>query len=162
MFEWLRRPRRLIVFVCTANVCRSPFAQAVLREQLKRRGAARRFHVVSAGTRVAQPGRPPDPRLRPFLASRGVPFPRSRARRVTDSMLARAERVYVMTRDHREELTALESESSAGVVLLGTFLAAGGDDIADPYFADGETYRAVLESIEEAVVALAQDLAAGS
>ena len=43
-----------ILFVCTANICRSPSAQAVALHRLRADGLAGQVTVVSAGTRAAE------------------------------------------------------------------------------------------------------------
>ncbi|RMG36458.1 MAG: low molecular weight phosphotyrosine protein phosphatase, partial [Gammaproteobacteria bacterium] len=50
-----------VLLVCTANICRSPMAEALLRDHLKAKGLDRRVKVASAGIR-AMAGMPPDPR----------------------------------------------------------------------------------------------------
>ena len=146
MLGLLRRPELRVLIVCTANVCRSPLAEALLRDRLARAGAAHRVKVSSAGTRVAMPGRRPDPRLGPLLAERGVRLPRIRARQATPELLVRADRILVMARGHGEELEALARGALPQLALLD---AAG--EIADPYFADGETFRAVADQVAAAV-----------
>jgi len=43
-----------ILFVCTANICRSPSAQAIALDRLRADGLTGRITVVSAGTRAAE------------------------------------------------------------------------------------------------------------
>lgn len=43
-----------ILFVCTANICRSPTAQALALKRLRADGLTDRLRVVSAGTRAAE------------------------------------------------------------------------------------------------------------
>lgn len=48
-----------ILFVCLGNICRSPMAEAVMRDLLKREGLADRIAVDSAGTGDWHVGHPP-------------------------------------------------------------------------------------------------------
>src|SRR3979490_2368757 len=50
-----------ILFVCTANICRSPMAEGVFRSMARRAGLASAFSVDSAGTFDGYVGKPPAP-----------------------------------------------------------------------------------------------------
>ena len=139
MIWW--RPQLRVLFVCTANVCRSPLAEALLRHRLRGLGLQRRVAVASAGTRVGQPGRPPDPRLRRLALEAGFNLGRIRARQVTPAMLAESDHVLAMEPVHLQELAALcpDSELRGEMRLLGACEAAMTPETAaipDPYFSD--------------------------
>ena len=51
-----------ILMVCTANICRSPTAEAVMRHRLGRAGLLDRIELDSAGTRAGSTPMPADPR----------------------------------------------------------------------------------------------------
>ncbi|MBM6400684.1 low molecular weight phosphatase family protein [Phycicoccus sonneratiae] len=102
-------PVRLLT-VCTGNVCRSPYAAALLAQGLgwARPGA---FEVSSAGTH-ALVGRPVDPGSRELLEAKEVPVPAEPARLVTPGLLAEQSLVLVMSARHRHEVL----EEAPGVV----------------------------------------------
>ncbi|MDP8977966.1 MAG: low molecular weight phosphotyrosine protein phosphatase, partial [Actinomycetota bacterium] len=52
-----------ILLVCLGNICRSPAAEAALRESLAEAGLADWVQVDSAGTGDWHLGEPPDPRM---------------------------------------------------------------------------------------------------
>lgn len=54
-------PYRIVV-VCWGNICRSPMAEFVLRQEIEEAGLADRVVVSSAGTSTEELGRPLDPR----------------------------------------------------------------------------------------------------
>jgi protein-tyrosine phosphatase len=47
-----------VLFVCHANICRSPLAEAVFRHLVSQRGLQARFHIDSAGTWAPDGARP--------------------------------------------------------------------------------------------------------
>lgn len=156
-----RRPELRILLVCTANVCRSPLAQTLLQARLRETGLARRVGVGSAGTRVASPGRRPDPRVLRLLVEAGVSVGRIRARQLGARLLAEQDLVLVMESAQLGEVEAIGGSLGAPAELrqLGEFLpeAAGASripEIPDPYFSDGAGFRAVYQQVDRAVTGL--------
>ena len=41
-----------ILFVCHGNICRSPMAEFVMKDMVKKKGIADKFEIASAATRV--------------------------------------------------------------------------------------------------------------
>jgi protein-tyrosine phosphatase len=66
-------PRCRVVFVCTGNICRSPIAEKVLTEHLRRAGLDGLVEVSSVGTSDWHVGEPADPRAAEVLARHGYP-----------------------------------------------------------------------------------------
>jgi hypothetical protein len=44
-----RKQEKLIVFICTANVCRSPMAEKLFEEAVEKSGTKKKIRVFSAG-----------------------------------------------------------------------------------------------------------------
>jgi protein-tyrosine phosphatase len=59
------RPYR-ILFVCLGNICRSPAAEIIFRQQATDSGRAEDFEIDSAGTIGHHAGSPPDSRMSDF------------------------------------------------------------------------------------------------
>ena len=85
-----------IVVLCTANVCRSPMAAALLARRLAAVGATLPVH--SAG--MIRGGEPPYPEVISVMASYGTEIASHRSRIVCAADLASASLVLAMARDH--------------------------------------------------------------
>lgn len=166
------RPELRVLFVCTANVCRSPLAEGLLRHRLRAMGLAGRVQVRSAGVCVGQRGRRADPRVERMAAEAGVSLARIRSRMLTPRMIRSSDYVLVMEREHLEDVrrlcpefpvgggafpgAALADTTSPNVQLLGSFLPFRDEDehvkdIPDPYFGDLQSVADVHELIDAAL-----------
>jgi protein-tyrosine phosphatase len=95
-------PTFRILFVCTGNICRSPFAETFTRQALRRSAG---FEVASAGV-GAVVGSPMHPATRAALPHFGVPESAAaafRARQLTAEDLAVADLVLGAAPIHRSE-----------------------------------------------------------
>src|SRR5690349_310200 len=88
----------MILFVCTGNICRSPFAEAMLRKALAEQGK-RDVHVGSAGV-GALDGTASPSALVELAARYGVDMSGHAARAVTHRILEKADKIYVMDSMH--------------------------------------------------------------
>lgn len=163
------RPELRVLFVCTANVCRSPLAEGLLRHRLRAMGLAGRVQVRSAGV-AASRGQRPDPRMREMAAEAGVSLGRIRSRMLTAGMVRRSDHVLVMERGHLDSVKRLcaalpvagsscpdTPDTPDNVQLLGRFLPLTGgvvEEIPDPYFGDLQSFEAVYERIDSALTGL--------
>jgi protein-tyrosine phosphatase len=140
------RPSVAILTVCTANICRSPMAEGLLREELKLRGLDRKVSVDSAGTHATQPGHTADGRAQQVCAREGIDLRKSRARQVTEEDFLRFD--YILAVDQRNHQWLLDSCPQSDrdrISHLGSW-AVGGPigDISDPYFGSLVGFEEVL------------------
>ncbi|XP_010503111.1 PREDICTED: uncharacterized protein LOC104780309 isoform X1 [Camelina sativa] len=61
-----------VLFVCLGNICRSPAAEGVFRDMVKKRGLDSKFNIDSAGTIDYHEGNMADPRMRTAAKRRGI------------------------------------------------------------------------------------------
>ena len=113
-----------VLCVCTANICRSPAAELLLRAGLRRRlgvqaGAA--FAVGSAGI-WATPGRPVEPSTAAALRSHGVPaedIAATRATALDRDVVARADLVLAAAAEHVRGVWRLQLAARHRTFTLG-------------------------------------------
>lgn len=89
-----------ILFVCTGNVCRSPYLEWALRGALESAGGPV-IRLSSAGV-APLVGHPMSSFFHERLLSRGIDASEFRARALTERMVARADVVLTATREHRQ------------------------------------------------------------
>jgi protein-tyrosine phosphatase len=119
-----------ILIVCTANICRSPMAEAMVRQRLRGvSGAA----VESAGV-YGHEGSPMAPGSVAALAALGITDDGHRGRLLTPAMVGAADLVLTMEEGHREAILARSPEAQARTFALREFarLAGGGEPAAGP------------------------------
>ena len=137
-----------ILFVCTGNMCRSPFA-----EHLFRTLAPDGVEICSAGLTALPGGKVP---ALPITAARrfGVDLSAHSTRSLDEVIVQRASEVYVFERFHRENLEALFPDAAVKVRLLGSLIGALDAEIADPLGAKLEDIARCYETIHRACVEL--------
>lgn len=143
-----------ICFVCTGNICRSPMAEAVMRQLLDEAGLADKVAVDSAGTAGWHVGDPADRRAVRALDEAGYDGSAHRARAFDPRWFAERDLVVALDGGHLRELRALAAAAGAPdkVRLLRSFASApadGGLDVADPYYGDDRGFATVLSQVEE-------------
>jgi protein-tyrosine phosphatase len=138
-----------VLFVCTANICRSPMAQAIFDALAEDEGLP--FRAESAGT-AALEGRPTAPYALSALEEVGIyPRPHS-ARRVNEAMVEEAELVLAMTPQHAATLRRLGSNPAEGIHTLPEYaMGVQGEGIPDPYGLTMAAYTSTLRQLYEHV-----------
>lgn len=72
-----------ILFVCLGNICRSPMAEFIMKDMVKKAGLADRFEIASAATSREELGNPVYPPARQKLAQHGIGCKGKAARQLT-------------------------------------------------------------------------------
>jgi protein-tyrosine phosphatase len=96
-----------ILFLCTANVCRSVMAQAMLSARLAARGVT--APVASAG--LLGSGRPPPTEVISVMAVRGIDVACHRSRVVSADDVAAADLILGLAREHVRHAAVLRPEA---------------------------------------------------
>lgn len=136
---------RKILFVCTGNTCRSPFAEAVFNKLAGERDI--QAEALSCGL-AAYPGQPPCDDAVAVAARFGYDISSMRARPATPYLVAEADAIYVMSPSHKDVL------EQAMPLLAGKVCLLGDGGIPDPYGGGEAAYEQAYRVIEQAVSAL--------
>ena len=123
-----------ILFVCHGNICRSPMAEFVMKDLVRRRGLEQEFQIDSAATSREEIGNGIYPPAKAKLREMGVPFEEHYAVQVTRKDYDRYDYLIIMDRNNRRNLMRiLGSDPEEKVHTLLSY--AGIDrDVADPWY----------------------------
>lgn len=135
-----------VVFVCTANICRSPVAQVLFADWLRRNAIPGEWQVLSAGT-WAKPGLPASPYSREVVAELGLDLGAHRSRPIDADLMEQADLLVCMTRSHCEALQ-IELPQHAERVHLLAALAGTAYDVPDPYGGPRRGYEAMRRELQ--------------
>lgn len=141
---------RSVLVVCSGNICRSPMAEALLRQALDGRIA-----VASAGV-TAPVGEPADPLACEVMAERGVDISAHRARQVDAALLAQHDLVLTMDSFHDEWLHKRHPQLRGRVFRLRHWCEDR--TVEDPYRMPKAAFELAFDSISEGVAHWAERL----
>lgn len=149
---------RHVLFVCIGNICRSPTAEAVFRQQAETAGWGRMFKADSAGITDFHIGKAPDPRTQQHAAQRGYTLSGLRARQLEAEDFRRFDLILAMEKPVLEEIRKLQQRSGHAAAETALFLdylpGHEGRDVPDPYYGGADGFETVLDLVEAGSTAL--------
>ncbi len=146
-----------ILFVCHGNICRSPAAEFLLKDLLRRAGKAKDFLVESAGTSAEELGNPVYPPMRRVLARHGIGCAGKTARQMQRSDYDRYDLLIGMDEENLWNMRRLFGGDAAGK--LHTLMEYAGrphDAVSDPWYT--RDFERAWEDIREACLGLLEEL----
>lgn len=136
---------KIILFVCTANICRSPMAAALLRDRIAWAGLEHQIQVLSAGV-WAEKGSRASTHATAVLRQRGIDLAEHRSQPLSYQLLKQADIILVMEEAHRRSIFYMAPEVLSKVYLLAE-MAGGHDDVADPFGGTIEEYTVTVDEL---------------
>lgn len=145
--------RNLIIFVCTANICRSPMAEKLLDHALKNEpSACVGLKVISAGI-SAFDGEAASPYSVQALKKVGIDLSMHRSQLLTEELVSRSFAIFCMTSTHKLliEHQFLHCLPKHLYLLREWINSSDGMDIIDPYGSSLNDYETCRDNIVQVI-----------
>jgi protein-tyrosine-phosphatase len=136
-----------ILFVCTANICRSPMASAIFKEMLRENEISDQWRVESAGT-WALDDQPAADGSQTSMIERGLDISDHRSKSVSEEHLQSFDLILTMEWGHKEALRTEFPEIASRIHLLSEMANQTGN-VDDPYGGPTSGYEETANEIEE-------------
>ncbi|KAK8961035.1 hypothetical protein KSP40_PGU005931 [Platanthera guangdongensis] len=148
-----------VLFVCLGNICRSPAAEAVFSDIVRKRGLESKFKIDSAGTIGYHEGNPADPRIRVAANNRGTKVT-SISRPVRQSDFRDFDLILAMDMQNKDDLLSIlerwshkerfPENAHKKVKLLCSFCKKHSEtEVPDPYYGGPQGFEKVLDILED-------------
>lgn len=154
-----------ILFVCLGNICRSPAAEGIMKDIVKKNGDESRWIIDSAGTGDYHIGDLPDHRMRAHAQRRGLNLTH-RCRQIRESDFDEFDMIIAMDASNERNLrrVAPTPEAEDKIVQMSAWFGdreTRYDHVPDPYYEGAEGFELVLDLLEEGCANIYKALSAG-
>ena len=146
-----------ILFICHGNICRSPMAEFLLKDIVRKRGLAHEFEIASAATSREEIGNPVHYGTKHKLAQLGISVAGKTARQVTARDYRYYDLLLVMDNNNMRNMRRiLGDDVDDKVHLLLDYTPRRGQSIADPWYTGD--FDITYDDIMEGLAGLLQQL----
>lgn len=138
-----------IMFICHGNICRSPMAEFVLKDMVKKRGLTEQFFISSSATSREEIGNPVHYGTKNKLAAHGIDTSGKYAVQLKKSDYADYDYLIAMDSLNLRNIgRIIPDDPENKICRLLDF--CGGGDIADPWYTGNfdDTYDDILRGCE--------------
>ena len=136
-----------ILFICHGNICRSPMAEFVMKELVRRAGLEHEFLIESAATSREEIGNDIHYGTRTKLREMGIPFTRRAARQITRADYDKYDWLIAMDYENLYYMNRCWANDPNHKIKMLLSFAGKNRDIADPWYTGNfdQTYDDVME-----------------
>lgn len=146
-----------ILFICLGNICRSPMAEAMMREILRKNGLSDKYVVASAATTDEEWNHPIYPPAARILREHGIPYDAVRtARRMTPEDYQNYDLIVGMDESNLQDIKRIAGGDPDNKVRLLMDFAGKHRSVADPWYT--RDFVTAYNDIREGCTALCQKL----
>ena len=141
-----------VLFVCHGNICRSPMAEFLFKDYVRKKGLDNEFYIESAATSLEEIGNPVHPGTRRILDKLGIDCSKKRARRICYNDYDKFDYIIFMDSNNLTRLYGLFYPYNLNMDKFHLLLGFTGKprDVADPWYTGdfNKTYEDIMEGLE--------------
>ena len=124
-----------VLFVCHGNICRSPMAEFVLKDLVKKAGLEDQFSIASTATSTEEIGNPVYPPARRKLAQHGISCEGKRARQLRREDYEDWDLLIGMDHANIRNMRRICGGDPEGKIhLMLDYAGRSGQEVADPWY----------------------------
>lgn len=136
-----------ILFVCLGNICRSPMAEFVFKDMVKKNGLENKFYIDSAATSYEEIGNGTHYGTIDKLEQKGIPYTNHKARRITKNDYKKFDYIIGMENKNIRDIIGIVGQDVDNKVYRLLEFSSNPRDIADPWYTGNFeiTYNDIIE-----------------
>ncbi len=123
-----------VLFVCHGNICRSPMAEFVMKDMVKKLNIADRFEIASAATSTEEIGNEVYPPAKRKLSEHGISCKGKTARQMTKADYEYYDYLIAMDTNNLRNMVRFTGDDPDGKVSLLMDYTSSPGDVADPWY----------------------------
>lgn len=149
-----------VLFVCLGNICRSPMAEAVMRDLVEKRGLTDQITVDSAATSSWHIGEPPHKGTQMKLLEFGISTKGMQGRQLAKGDFEEFDYIVGMDTSNIQNIRQMLGQPDHPKIFRFLDLTSHKKDVPDPYYTGDfqETYELVVEGCEALLKHLLADV----
>ncbi len=146
--------------VCLGNICRSPLAEGILADKVKKAGL--NWEIDSAGTGNYHIGEPPHNLSQKVAKLRGIDISKQICRQFKKEDMPEFDKIYAMDKQVYSDIKRISHDlwdSSKTDLLMNEVYPGKNMDVPDPWYDSEEQYHEVYDMIDKACDAIIEKYA---
>lgn len=148
-----------ILFVCHGNICRSPMAEFIMKDLVKKNGVESHFEIASCATSREEIGNSVYPPAKRKLAEHNISCEGKKARQFTKEDYNYYDYIIAMGTNNLRNLTPFVKEDKENKISLMMSHCQENKNVADPWYTGD--FEATWQDLFKACTALLQNLLVG-
>lgn len=135
-----------VLFVCHGNICRSPMAEYLFKDMVKKKGHEKDFYIASCATSLEEIGNPIHYGTKRILDSLGIDSSSKRARRITKEDYDLFDYIILMDKENEYSLKYIIKNDPLNKIHMLLEYAGLKRDISDPWYTHDfqKTYQDIM------------------
>ena len=136
-----------VLFVCLGNICRSPMAEFIFKDMVKKKGLEKQFYISSAATSYEEIGNDMHYGTKDKLDEKEIPYTRHKARRIEKQDYQKYDYIIGMEESNIRNILRIVGDDKEKKVYRLLDFSKNPRDIADPWYTENftVTYHDVIE-----------------